>query len=283
MTAGRPSAVNGVKKYSTRPYDLDKQYVDMNEWIGLRQNYIHQVESLEKYERMCGAAQVLSEISMPNFFSLLIAIRKITIRIADHYRMIVLQKETPLNLLEIHSYVISMATDMDCLDRQPFIDWTGLDLTFNPFVCGYRIDGSISTAMSDLNITSKKMSESNPAMIPTELVMDQYETSECRDLGAVIWGAFQEDQRKRRAKAEEEEAIKQQLVQASVRKAELAMKREAFEFAGPQAVEERRRRRAWVAWKKAFNLEISIKNMASVRKHIIKRNVILDVMLEICL
>lgn len=273
ITTERPSTVNGVKKYSNRPYDLDKQYTDMNEWIGLRQNYIHQIESLEKYERMCGSSQVLSEISMPNFFALLIAIRKITLRIADHYRMIVLQKETPMNLLEVHSYVVSMATDMDVLDRQPFIDWTGLHLTLNPFICGYRIDGNISTAMSDLNVISKKFSESNPSMIPKELVMDQYETSEARDLGAVIWGAFQEDQRKRRAKAEEDEAIREQLIQATVRKAELSLKREAFQFSGPEAVAERARRRAWTAWKKAFHLEISIKNMASVRGHFIKRNV----------
>ena len=270
----RPSTVNGVQKYSKRPYDLDKQYTDMNEWIGLRQNYIHQVESLEKYERMCGAAQVLSEISMPNFYSLLIAIRKITIRIADHYRMIILQKETPMNLLEIHSYVVGMATDMDVLDRQPFINWTGLHFTLNPFVCGYRIDGNISTAMADLNVVSKKTDQSNPAMIPPELVMDQFETSDCRDLGAVVFGAYMEDQRKKKAKREEDEAIKEQLAQSSVRKAELALKREAFEFAGPQAVEERCRRRAWAAWKKAFDLAISIRNMASVRSHIIKRNVI---------
>lgn len=273
MTVEKPSAVNGVKKNSTRPYDLDKQYIDMNEWIGLRQNYIHQVESLEKYERMCGAAQVLSEISMPNFYSLLIAIRKITVRIADHYRMIVLQKETPINLLEIHGYVITMATDLDCLDRQPFVDWTGLHLSYNPFICGYRLDGKISTAMADLNAASKRMAESNPAMIPTELVMDQYETSECRDLSAVVWGAYQEDQRKRRTKAEEDEAIREQMIQASVRKAELAMKREAFEFSGPEAMQARCWKRAWVAWKKAYHLEISIKNMASVRKHMIKRNV----------
>lgn len=274
MTSDRPSTVNGVQKYSKRPYDLDKQYTDMNEWIGLRQNYIHQIESLEKYERMCGASQVLSEISMTNFYSLLTAIRKITIRIADHYRMIVLQKETPLNLLEVHSYVVSMATDMDVLDRQPFIDWTGLHFTLNPFVCGYRIDGNISTAMADLNVVSKKTDLSNPAMIPTELVMDQFETSECRDLGAVIWGAYTEDQRKRKAQREQDEVIKEQLIQSSVRKAELALKREAFEFAGPQAMEERSRVRAWAAWKKAFDLSISIRNMASVRSHIIKRNVI---------
>ena len=269
----KPSVASNVQKYSNRPYDLDKQYTDLNEWIGLRQNYIHQIESLERYERMCGSSQVLSEISMPNFYALLLAIRKISMRIADNYKMIVLQKETPLNLLEVHSYVVSMVTDMNCLDRQPFIDWTGLHFIFNPFVSAYRCDGTISTAMADMNVKSNRKEEQSPSMIPKELVMDQYENAECRELGAVLWGAYEEDNRKRRQQAEQDEAIKEQLAQTALRKAELAMKKEAFEFSGPKAVDDRCRKRAWVAWKKAFHLEISIKSMESVRKHIIKRNV----------
>jgi hypothetical protein len=269
----RPSSVHGVQKYSSRPYDLDKQYTDLNEWISLRQNYVHQINSLEQYEKMCGAQQVISELSMPNFYALMVALRKITIKIADNYRMVILQKETPINLLEVHAYVLSMATDMNCLDRQPFIDWTGLHLSFNPFVSARRLDGASAAAMADLDVMSSQIDHSAPNVIPKDLAMDRYEAAECSDLGAVVWNAYVEDERQKQRQMEQDEAIREQQIQSAVRKAELAAQRDAFEFSGPEALRIRQRKRAWMAWKKAFHLERGINTMASVRGHIITRNV----------
>jgi hypothetical protein len=271
---GRPVS----KIRDERPYVISKQYGDMNEWISLRQNYVAQIEALDKYERVTGASQVLSEISLPNFYALLVALRKISLRIVENYRMMVLQKEVPMNMLEVHNHIVSMATDLNCLDRPPFTEWTGLHLSLNPFVCGYRLDGMISTTLSDLSNHSNELTrllgpEGMPAMIPTELMMDQYETAECCELAKIVMAAYEEELRERKMRREQEDAVKAQMAETSARKVKLQIKREEFTLAAPEVLQRKALIRAWIAFKRAYDLEISIKNMALVRTHYIKRKV----------
>ena len=195
------------------------------EWTGLRDNYIQQLQNLNYHQDLVQNTDMVSDISIPNFIGLLLAIRKISFRIVDKYRQIILYNEKHENFKEMNSYIIKMATDVNCINRQPFVNWMGISPIFNTFFAERKIDGTTAlfgdraekpkglkfqgefqnTRNDELREDLyKELYAKKPVYMRNELLMTTQEKHMVDELGGVIWNAYctyQEAMHHRRAAA----------------------------------------------------------------------------------
>lgn len=183
------------------------------EWTGLRDNYIQQLQNLNYHQEIVqnSNTDVVSDISIPNFIGLLLAIRKISYRIVDKYRQIILYDERHENFKEMNEYIIKMATDVNCINRQPFVDWMGLSPVFNTFFSERKIDGTSALFadraekpkglkfQGDFQNTRndelrddlyKELYAKKPVYMHTELLMTNREKLMVEELGGVVWSTY---------------------------------------------------------------------------------------------
>jgi len=181
------------------------------EWTSLRDNYITQLQNLNYHQDLVHKSDMVSDISIPNFIGLLIAIRKISFRIVDKYRQVILYDEKHENFKEMNAYIIKMATDVNCINRQPFVDWMGLSPIYNTFFAERKIDGT-SALFADKaqepkglkfqgefqNVRNdelceelyKDIYEKKPVYMRKELMMTTREKQIVEELGGVVWSAY---------------------------------------------------------------------------------------------
>jgi hypothetical protein len=181
------------------------------EWTSLRDNYITQLQNLNYHQDLVQQSDMVSDISIPNFIGLLIAIRKISFRIVDKYRQVILYDEKHENFKEMNSYIIKMATDVHCINRQPFVDWMGVSPIFNTFFAERKIDGTSAlfadraeepkglkfqgeyqnTRNDELRDDMyKDLYAKKPVYMRKELLMTVRENQMVDELGGVIWNTY---------------------------------------------------------------------------------------------
>jgi hypothetical protein len=181
------------------------------EWTSLRENYIQQLQNLNYHQDLVQNSDMVSDISIPNFIGLLLAIRKISFRIVDKYRQIILYDEKHENFKEMNAYIIKMATDVNCINRQPFVNWMGISPIFNTFFSERKIDGT-SALFADRAEQPKglkfqgefqttrndelrdelytELYAKKPVYMRNELLMTTREKHMVDELGGVVWSAY---------------------------------------------------------------------------------------------
>ena len=181
------------------------------EWTNLRDNYIQQLQNLNYHQDLVQNTDMISDISIPNFIGLLLAIRKISFRIVDAYRQVILYNEKHENFKEMNDYIIKMATDVNCINRQPFVDWMGISPIYNTFFAERKIDGTSAlfteraeppkglkfqgeyqnTKNNELcKDLYKELYAKKPVYMRNELRMTKKENLMVEELGGVIWNAY---------------------------------------------------------------------------------------------
>lgn len=138
-----PTQPVGPVSFSYMTIGFNNNLSNLPEWTSLRDNYIRQLHSLESHESIASQKGFQTEISIPNFVSLLLSLRKISCRIVYAFQVSAKAKtihDTAFS--ELHGYVLRMVNDMSCINRSPFIDWLGIFTLYNPFLSSRKLDGT---------------------------------------------------------------------------------------------------------------------------------------------
>jgi hypothetical protein len=138
-----PSQSVGPVSFSYMTIGFNNNLSNLPEWTCLRDNYIRQLHSLESHESIACQKGFKTEISIPNFVSLLLSLRKISCRIVYAFQVSAKSKtihDTAFS--DLHGYVLRMVNDMSCINRSPFIDWLGILTLYNPFLSCRKLDGT---------------------------------------------------------------------------------------------------------------------------------------------
>jgi hypothetical protein len=135
----------GPVSFSSTTIGFNNNLSNLPEWTCLRDNYIRQLHSLESHESIACQKGFKTEISIPNFISLLLSLRKISCRIVYAFQVSLNSRNIhDTSFSDLHGYVLRMVNDMSCINRSPFIDWLGLLTIYNPFLSCRKLDGSSS-------------------------------------------------------------------------------------------------------------------------------------------
>lgn len=82
-------------------------------------------------------------ISISNFISLLLSLRKISRRIVYTFQIGIQSKNIrDTSFSDLHGYILRMVNNMSCINRSPFIDWLGIVTNYNPFLSHRKLDKS---------------------------------------------------------------------------------------------------------------------------------------------
>ena len=210
-STGRPSTASAVEGRSgghpslTQRTSSSRHPGNVPEWTTLRDTYIRQLQNLDSHESTARERGMNSDISVPNFIGLLLAIRKISFRIVDAYRSILLHREGHhATFAALHSYIIKMATDVNCINRQPFVDWMGITPVYNTFFSERRIDGCsalfapLDKPPSGLKFqgdSERQLDSSHPPgrddiFMHRDLQMTLKEQEIVDEMGQVVWTAY---------------------------------------------------------------------------------------------
>jgi hypothetical protein len=234
---------------------------EIKDCIQVRKNYLDQLLALEDYERLSGVSQTLKDISLPNFYALLVSTRSVSVRIVRNYKILTTKHALDSSnddIIDLRKYVGAMGSDLQPLDREPFTDWTGLHFNLNPFICAYRIDGTLATTFAD---SSERQAQSQAPMVAKELYLDQMQLLECHELGAIVLGAHNDIQRSLKMKSTEASA-RRQIIKRSEKGNELI---EELEFRLPDIERQHELGRSFKAWRRAYDLQLSINSMRYTR------------------
>lgn len=235
---------------------------EIGDCIQVRKNYLDQLLALENYERLSGVSQTLKDISLPNFYALLVSTRNISLRIARTYKTLTTKHAidpSDPDITVLRRYIGAMASDLSPLDRQPFTDWTGLHFDLNPFICAYRIDGALASVFSD---SPEHEVRGHAAMIAKELYLDQMQLTECRELGATILGSYGDIQRQLRIKSMEADMERQK----SERSEKNAVVMQELEFRVPDIERQHALSFGFRAWRRAYDLQLTMNSMRYTRE-----------------
>jgi hypothetical protein len=135
----------GPVSFSYTTIGFNNNISNLPEWTCLRDNYIRQLHSLESHESIASQKGFKTEISIPNFISLLLSLRKISCRIVYAFQVSLKSRNIhDTSFSDLHGYVLRMVNDMSCINRSPFVDWLGLLTIYNPFLSCRKLDGSSS-------------------------------------------------------------------------------------------------------------------------------------------
>jgi len=121
--------------------------VQMPQWITLRESYMKQLYELAQLVSR-GKIKENDDARRQQFLLLLVALRKVSIRIVTEYKFQLdmasetREPEYMTAARSIKPYILSMVTCLDYLSVQPFLSWIGVQTTSNPFLSTARIDGA---------------------------------------------------------------------------------------------------------------------------------------------
>lgn len=173
-------------------------YVDLPHWITLRESYLQQLGSLV-HAMSSDSTQAPGDGDRRHFILLLVAYRKVTIRILGEFRFQQLQLHQDLAnvktandtallqplydaVTERSSYINSIADSLNWLDIEPFVSWIGLSTSWNPLLTPTRLDGSPAVRQR----TGQGAGTSDIQM-PRELVLSENDAMTCSELNATLW------------------------------------------------------------------------------------------------
>jgi hypothetical protein len=267
--AARVEALTRSRAHQVSPEGLLREIRDC---IQVRKNYLDQLLALEDYERISGVSHTLKDISLPSFYALLVSTRSISIRIVRSYKTLTSKyamHSSNCEIIDLRKYVGAMASDLQPLDREPFTDWTGLYFDLNPFICAYRLDGTLATIFSD---SSERQVQGHAPLVAKELYLDQMQLVECHELGAIVLGIYNDIQRSQKPKATEATAGRQR-IKRSEKANEII---EELEFRLPDIETQRVLGQSFKAWRRAYDLQLSINSMRYTRDCFIKIKVVLQ-------
>ena len=84
-----------------------------------------------------------------------------------------------------------MATDTDCINRQPFLNWMGISPILNPFMSIRRIDGSNALLAPPVDdIPRLKFLVLENTQVSKELAPTRVEIELADDLGPIVLNAY---------------------------------------------------------------------------------------------
>jgi hypothetical protein len=121
--------------------------VQMPQWITLRESYMKQLYELAQLVSR-GKIKENDDARRQQFLLLLVALRKVSIRIITEYKFQLgmasetREPEYMTAARSIKPYILSMVTCLDYLSVQPFLSWIGVQTTSNPFLSTTSIDGA---------------------------------------------------------------------------------------------------------------------------------------------
>jgi hypothetical protein len=199
----------GPVSFSYMTIGFNNNLSNLPEWTCLRDNYIRQLHSLESHESIACQKGFKTEISIPNFISLLLSLRKISCRIVYAFQVSAKAKSIhDTSFSDLHGYVLRMVNDMTCINRSPFIDWLGILTLYNPFLSYRKLDGtsallclerkpsigvqihrSIERTPGDEEDTRVSLSVS-PLELREELRMTESEQEFIDSLSETLWTTF---------------------------------------------------------------------------------------------
>ncbi len=119
------------------------------EWLELRENYFRQLEmKAEKIKEMLLSQEPLSEGLKQQFLLLLVAVRKVTLRVAFEYetQSLAVQKDESNHSARdaanhLCKYMFSVPHSLAPFNCLPFTEWVGVDLSLNPLVTRTKLNG----------------------------------------------------------------------------------------------------------------------------------------------
>jgi len=167
----------------------------MPEWLDLRDNYMRQM-------RICaskiitsakeGDVQFLNASTKQHFTLLLIALRKVTIRILQEYEYQMgvyvsdIENDTARETLRsLEEYLTEVPNCLDFINQEPFLSWLGLETTLNPLLTVHRLDGS-PALLSNLHGAATRL---HPL-----LEMNEDDIDHSLDMSALMWRIFKAEQ-----------------------------------------------------------------------------------------
>ncbi len=164
------------------------------EWIDLRDNYMRQVRmSAEKIFKSIDSGETnrLGPSTKQHFALLLIAHRKVTLRILSEYEF---QREKLQgdqeneslrnNLRSLEEYLVGVPTCLDFINREPFWTWLGVEMLSNPFATVFRLDGTPA-------LLSKLYG--SPHHLHPVLEMAEDEVEKCLEMSSLLWRIYQSE------------------------------------------------------------------------------------------
>ena len=174
------------------------------EWIELRENYFRQLELKAEKVRdniMGGIANGGGDAIRQQFLLLLLAIRKVTVRIIGEYELqcLTVQKDphnhearTAAN--DIVKYIFSIPRCFEPFNGSPFCDWVGVDFEMNPLISRTNIAGG------DAVLSSSRGAEQNRTLlgsfgtlgIDTVLAMSESETEQANYVNGILHYIYRE-------------------------------------------------------------------------------------------
>ena len=162
--------------------------VDFPHWVTLRDSYMKQLSELTLLVSK-GKIEVSDKPRRQQFLLLLLALRKVSIRIVSEYKFqaeMTIQTsvvEHKMAAKNIKAYIDSMPTCLDYLDCEPFITWIGARTRLNPLLHTRCLDS-----------TESEIGESGLAY--DLKFMNDSEFADCQEAGDVLWGIHYEDRKK---------------------------------------------------------------------------------------
>lgn len=239
---------------------------DFPEFMELRENYIRQIIALEQYEMFIQESNVRSDISVSNFLHLLVCLRKVSFRIVDSYRKLLQFRSSANDIFELHAYIVKMATDIDCLNRQPFLNWMGISPILNPFLSIRRIDGSVALLAPPVDdIPRLKFLVLENTQVSKELAPTRVEIELADDLSPVVMNAYSNHQQalKRRVLSvvDADEPLDDMTVNSHGSKVNKGYRGELHH----------RRKEFFGIWRRTYLVNVGVRNLVYARNYNISR------------
>lgn len=242
---------------------------DFPEFMELRENYIRQIIALEQYEMFIQESNIRSDISVSNFLHLLVCLRKVSFRIADSYRKLLQYRSSANDIFELHAYIVKMASDIDCLNRQPFLNWMGISPILNPFLSIRRIDGSNALLAPPVDdIPRLKFLVLENTQVSKELAPTRVEIELADDLSPVVMNAYSNHQQalKRRvlSAVDADEPLDDVTVNSHGSKVNKGYRGELHH----------RRKEFFGIWRRTYLINVGVRNLVYARNYNISRKVL---------
>lgn len=293
-TVRSETAPVGPVSFSYTTIGFNNNLSNLPEWTCLRDNYIRQLHSLESHESIACQKGYKTEISIPNFISLLLSLRKISCRIAYAFQVAVQSKSVhDISFSDLHGYVLRMVNDLTCINRSPFIDWLGIITVYNPFLSCRKLDGTsalvclerkpsigvqvhrvIENGITDdltvsLNIDTLEMRN--------ELRMTESEQEFVDSLSETLWGTYlqhQEATKYRRPGPDNQTQSENIGTECASHELAADMGYQNLLLNSQQFPTHSRIKQVyWKQWRRRYTIKVGLRNIKQGREHCILRKV----------
>ena len=175
------------------------------EWLELRENYFRQLEmKADKVHELVEGSEVIPDTLKQQFLLLLVAVRKVTIRIAFEYEaqsLAVNRDDSNHSARDaanhLCKYMFSVPHCMEPFNHSPFTEWTGVNLHLNPLVTKTTLSGDsaiISPRREGIagiqRLANGSMEYGNYAS--PVLDVEERESRQCGHVNSMLWYIVQE-------------------------------------------------------------------------------------------